>query len=57
MSSIYEFEKQEINGQKIDFADFKGQVLLLVNTASKCGLAPQLEQIEEIGRASCRERV
>lgn len=48
MSSIYEFEKQEINGQKIDFADFKGQVLLLVNTASQCGLAPQLEQIEAL---------
>lgn len=48
MSSIYEFEKEEINGQKIDFASFKGQVLLVVNTASKCGLAPQLGQIEDL---------
>lgn len=48
VSSIYDFKKQEIGGQTIDFADFDGQVLLLVNTASKCGLAPQLKQIESL---------
>lgn len=48
MTSIYDFEKEEIGGQKISFADYKGQVLLLVNTASKCGLAPQLEQLESL---------
>ena len=48
MTSIYDFEKEEIGGQQIDFNDFKGDVLLLVNTASKCGLAPQLKEIEKL---------
>lgn len=48
MTSIYDFSKEEVSGQTINFADFKGQVVLFVNTASKCGLAPQLEQIESL---------
>lgn len=47
MTTIYDFSEEEVSGQPINLADFKGQVLLLVNTASKCGLAPQLEQLEE----------
>ncbi|WP_125710832.1 glutathione peroxidase [Companilactobacillus zhongbaensis] len=48
MASIYDFSEKEMNGSVIDFADFKGKALLIVNTASKCGLAPQLEEIEAL---------
>ncbi|MQS52695.1 glutathione peroxidase [Companilactobacillus mishanensis] len=48
MASIYDFSEIEMNGEKIDFNDYKGKVVLIVNTASKCGLAPQLEGIEAL---------
>lgn len=46
MATIYDFSEIEMNGNKIDFNEYKGKVVLIVNTASKCGLAPQLEAIE-----------
>ncbi|APX73334.1 glutathione peroxidase [Companilactobacillus allii] len=48
MATIYDFSETEMNGDKIDFNDYKGKVVLIVNTASKCGLAPQLEGIEAL---------
>ncbi len=48
MAGIYDFSETEMNGEKIDFNDYKGKVVLIVNTASKCGLAPQLEGIEAL---------
>lgn len=48
MASIYDFSEVEMNGDKINFDDYKDKVVLIVNTASKCGLAPQLESIEAL---------
>ncbi|MDO8755873.1 MAG: glutathione peroxidase, partial [Polaromonas sp.] len=46
MSSIYDFEAQQINGQDIALSQFKGKVMLIVNTASKCGFTPQFGGLE-----------
>ncbi|WKF83938.1 glutathione peroxidase [Lacticaseibacillus pantheris] len=47
-TSVYDFTVKEIGGGLIPLRLYKGQVLIVVNTASKCGLAPQLEQLERL---------
>lgn len=48
MSQIYDFNTQTLSGEDRALADFKGQVLLIVNTASKCGFTPQYEGLEKL---------
>jgi glutathione peroxidase len=48
VQSIHQFKVQDIEGNSFDFASLKGKKIMVVNTASKCGLTPQYEQLEEI---------
>ncbi|MGV3184773.1 glutathione peroxidase [Weissella paramesenteroides] len=48
MTSIYDFTETEMNGKEINLKDYTDKVVIIVNTASKCGLAPQLEGLEEL---------
>ncbi|MDM0015914.1 glutathione peroxidase [Variovorax sp. J22P168] len=50
MTNIYDFEARRIDGQAVPLAEFRGQVLLIVNTASKCGFTPQFEGLEALYR-------
>lgn len=47
-SSIHQFKAKSIDGEEIDFANFKGKKLLIVNTASKCGFTPQYKELETL---------
>ncbi len=46
--SIYDYSVPRSNGQKLQLADLKGKVILIVNTATGCGFTPQYEAIEEM---------
>lgn len=46
--SIYDFEIQSLDGENINFSDFKGKKILIVNTASECGYTPQYADLQEV---------
>lgn len=46
--SFYDFKVQDIEGKDFNLASLKGKKVLVVNTASKCGLTPQYKQLEEV---------
>jgi glutathione peroxidase len=48
VKSIYDFKVETISGDTLDLATLKGKKVLIVNTASKCGLTPQFEQLEAL---------
>ena len=45
---IYNFKIKEIGGNEISMNDYKGKVLLIVNTATGCGFTPQYEALQKI---------
>lgn len=48
MKTIYDYQETEMSGKTLDLSEFKNKVVIIVNTASKCGLAPQLEGLEQL---------
>ena len=48
MSKIYDFKALNNKGAEVDFAQYEGKVLLIVNTATKCGFTPQYKELQEI---------
>jgi glutathione peroxidase len=48
MDSVYDFSARTIDGKTRKLADYKGKVLLIVNTASKCGFTPQYKGLEAL---------
>ena len=46
--TVYDFEARQINGQDIALSEFRGQVMLIVNTASQCGFTPQFGGLEAL---------
>ena len=45
---FYDFKAGKMNGQEVSMEAYKGKILVVVNTASKCGLTPQFKELEEL---------
>ncbi|GAB3378837.1 glutathione peroxidase [Spongiibacter taiwanensis] len=48
MTTVYDFKLHNLQGKDLDLADYKGKVVLVVNTASKCGFTPQYEGLQDL---------
>ena len=51
MTTVYDFSAKTLAGQDKALSDFRGQALLIVNVASRCGFTPQYEGLEELQEA------
>lgn len=48
MTNVYDFKAEKLEGGEQSLSEYSGKVLLIVNTASKCGLTPQFEGLEKV---------
>jgi glutathione peroxidase len=48
MSDLYAFSARTLAGQPVELSQYRGQVLLIVNTASECGFTPQYEGLQKL---------
>lgn len=48
MASVYDFSAKNIKGEDVSLSDYAGKVLLIVNTASKCGFTPQYKGLQSV---------
>lgn len=51
MSTVYDFEALQIDGKPVALSQFRGKVMLIVNTASACGFTPQFAGLEALHKA------
>jgi glutathione peroxidase len=50
MTTLSDFQAEALTGEPVDLKDYEGKVVLVVNTASQCGLTPQFEGLEQLYR-------
>ncbi len=48
MSNVYDFKAEKLEGGEQSLSEYEGKVLLIVNTASKCGFTPQFDGLEKV---------
>ena len=55
MNGFYQMSANSLQGEEIHLQRYAGKVVLVVNTASKCGLTPQYEGLQKLVREVCRQ--
>ncbi|NQU85378.1 MAG: glutathione peroxidase, partial [Mariniphaga sp.] len=48
LRTLYDFSAKSIDGKELNFSQFKGKKVIIVNTASECSLAPQFKRLQAI---------